>query len=399
MFNTSVRFRRSSSVAALSLALALSGCGKEKVTVYEVAKDQPQPTAPASSDPHQHGAAGDPHGMAAAALPRVKWTKLPAGWQENPAPGPMRAASFLVKGEGDEVAELAAIPMEGMAGMDLQLVNMWRGQVKLATVTEAEADKQAVPVTIGGEQGKLYEMASTEPVIDATRKGRIVVGVLKRGDTSWFFKLAGEDALVAKAKPAMIEFVKDITFAPPEPAAVAGLPAGHPPMGGSSASAMMRAGGGDTIPPGTGERPKWEVPSTWTEVARSQFLVAKFRVTAEGGAKADINVSMSSGSGGGLLMNVNRWRAQLSLPPVDQAALDKEAKAIEVAGGTGTVVDFSGEEAENRVPSRCIGVMVPQHGEAWFYKLMGPEALVTRERDAFLKFVRGVQYSHEGHAH
>jgi hypothetical protein len=297
------------------------------------------------------------------------------------------------------VAELAAIPMTGMGEMDLQLVNMWRGQVKLPNVTEAEAEKLATAVTIGGETGKLYEMASSEPVIDATRKGRIVVGVLKRADTSWFFKLAGEDELVAKAKPATIEFLKDITFAAPEAAPMAGLPAGHPPMGGSSASAMRQAGGGDNIPPGVGERPHWEVPSTWTEVARSQFLVAKFRATGEGEAKADINVSMSGGSGGGLLMNVNRWRAQLSLGPLDQAALDKEAQTIEVAGGTGKLVDFSGEEAENHVPSRCIAVMVPQHGEAWFYKLMGPEALVTRERDAFLKFVRTVQYSHEGHAH
>jgi hypothetical protein len=396
MFNTSVRFRRSS-VAALFLVLALSGCGKEKVTVYEVSQDQPQPTA--SADPHQHGGGTDPHGMPPAALPRIKWTKLPEGWQENPAPGPMRAASFLIKGEGDEVAELAAIPMSGMEGMDLQLVNMWRGQVKLANVTEAEADQQATAVTIGGETGKLYEMASSEPVIDATRKGRIVVGVLKRADASWFFKLAGEDALVAKAKPAMIEFLKDITFAAPEPAAMSELPAGHPPMGGSSQSAMMRAGGGDTIPPGTGDRPKWAVPASWTEVARSQFLVAKFRATGEGDAKADINVSMSGGAGGGLLMNVNRWRAQLSLNPVDQAALTKDSTAFEASGAKGVLVDFSGPESENGVASRCVAVMVPQPHDTWFYKLSGPEALVAREREAFLKFVRSVQYPDDGHAH
>ena len=59
---------------------------------------------------------------------------------------------------------------------------------------------------------------------------------------------------------------------------------------------MKRAGGGDSIPPGTGDRPKWAVPASWTEVARSQFLVAKFRAAGEGEAKADINVSMSGGT-------------------------------------------------------------------------------------------------------
>jgi len=247
--------------------------------------------------------------------------------------------------------------------------------------------------------GKLFEMASTEPVIDATRRGRVVVGVLKRAETSWFFKLAGEDELVTQAKPAMIEFVKDVEFLPPAAPEVAALPAGHPPMGGSSASAMKRAGGGDTIPPGTGDRPKWAVPASWTEVARSQFLVAKFRATGEGDAKADINVSMSGGAGGGLLMNVNRWRAQLSLNPVDEAALAKDSTAFEASGAKGVLVDFSGKESENNVPSRCVAVMVPQPHATWFYKLMGPEALVAREREAFLKFVRGVQYPDDGHAH
>jgi hypothetical protein len=108
---------------------------------------------------------------------------------------------------------------------------------------------------------------------------------------------------------------------------------------------------------------------------------------------------MSGGAGGGLLMNVNRWRAQLSLNPLDEAALAKESKAFEASGAKGVLVDFSGTESENGVASRCVAVMVPQPHATWFYKLMGPAALVAREREAFLTFVRSVQYPDDGHAH
>lgn len=375
-------------------ALALTGCGRDQVSTYEVPKDAP-PGAGSASAGHAHGSMTGMPGHGGGALPRITWEKLPDGWQENPAPGPMRAASFLVRGAGPDaeaMAEFAAIPMTGLEGMDLELVNMWRGQVKLPAVTEAESKQLATEVVIAGEKGRLYDMGSTEPVLEGGRKGRIVVAMLAREGTSWFFKLAGEDEVVAGARPAMVEFLKSIGFAPPAPVETAGLPPGHPPMGGGMGGMGGRSAmrGNDNIPPGVGERPHWHVPPSWTEVARSQFLVAKFQARDDAGGVAEINVSRSAGAGGGWLMNVNRWRAQLGLDPQDQAALDRDSTTLDTAMGKATVVDFTGADAENHVPSRCVGVMVPQPGETWFYKLMGPTALVTREREAFLNFVRTV---------
>jgi len=390
-----VKFRAAATSGVVVLGLVgLTGCGREQVSSYEVPKEAPPRSAPHAHN-HAHGAAAGLPGHGGGALPRITWTKLPDGWQENPAPGPMRAASFLVRGGGgaEAMAEFAAIPMSGLEGMDLELVNMWRGQVKLPAVTEAEARQQVAEVVIAGEKGRLYDMGSTEPVLEGGRKGRIVVAMLAREGTSWFFKLAGEDEVVAGARPAMVEFLQGIGFAPPAPVDVGGLPPGHPPMaGGMGGRSAMR--GNDNIPPGVGERPHWHVPASWTEVARSPFLVAKFQARDDAGGVAEINVSRSAGTGGGWLMNVNRWRAQLGLDPQDQTALDKDSTTLDTVVGKATVVDFTGADAENHVPSRCIGVMVPQPGETWFYKLMGPTALVTRERDAFLEFVRTVNDSH-----
>jgi len=325
-------------------------------------------------------------------MPRIKVAKLPEGWKENPNPGPMRAASFVVTGgEGNE-AEVAVIPMAGMADIEVQLVNMWREQVKLPPITEADTGSQSTEVTIGEAKGKLFDLSSTEPVLGGRYKARILVALLRRGGTAWFFKFAGEQTLVSGQKDAFIDFLEGISFETP---VASGLPAGHPPVGGGMAGGMgqgMMAGGGATVPAGAGEHPDWQVPTTWTEVAHSTFLVAKFQTRGEGDLKAEINVSKSPGDGGGLLPNVNRWRGQLSLGALDAAALEKIATPLELPAGKAILVDFTGEGAENNDPVRCIAVMVSLPGETWFYKLMGSATLVGREKDALFKFVRSVKY-------
>jgi hypothetical protein len=383
-------------LAAFSVTFTLSmghfTASAAKIEVYDIPKESPAGHVHGGpNDSHGHGgaAAADPHGGMSMAQPTIKVAKLPAGWTENPNPGSMRAASYLVKNSEGGEAEVAVIPMPGMANIELQLVNMWREQAKLPAVTEAELSGHSVPVTIGTEQGKLFEVASADPVIGGKHKARILVAMLKRAETMWFFKFAGEDGLVATNKAPFIGFLKDVSFEAPA------MPAGHPPIAGGGASMSMgqgMMGGGATVPPGTGEHPEWKVPKGWTEVARSTFLVAKFQVTGEGTAKADINVSMSPGDGGGLLPNVNRWRAQLNLSPLDVHGLEKIVESIQAAGANATLVDFSGAGAENGDPQRCVGIMVSRSGEAWFFKLMGSTSVVAREKQALIDFVRSVKF-------
>lgn len=369
-------------------AAAPAGAG-QRIKVYDIPKE---------STASSHGTeAVDPHADAAPARPQLKWAKLPEGWKENPNPGQMRVASFLVSGgEGNE-AEVAVIPMGGMANIELQLVNMWRGQVKLAPLTEGDMATQFSEITVGNAPGKLFELASTELVLGDKFKARILVALLRQPETTWFFKFAGEDTLVSSQRAAFLEFLKGVSFEAP---AVSQLPAGHPPMtggtpvGGGMGQGMMGGGmqGGDTVKAGTGAHPDWEAPASWVAVDHSSFLVAKFRATGEGGAQADINVSTSAGTGGGLLPNVNRWRGQLNLGPIDQAALDQLVTTLDLPTGKATVVDFSGTDSEKDHKARCVSVMVPVQNATWFYKLAGSDTVVAREKEALLKFVRSVKY-------
>jgi len=340
---------------------------------------------------HGGGMGGDPHGGMAMAQPRIKVEKLPEGWRENPNPGAMRVASYLVSNAEGTEAEIAVIPMPGMANIELQLVNMWREQAKLPAISEADLGSQSVPVTVGEEEGKLFEVSSTEAVLGGKYKARILVAMLKRDDNTWFIKLTGEDEFVASQKPNFLGFLKDVSFEAPE------MPAGHPPMAGGTGGMGMgmgqgMMGAGATVPPGTGDQPQWTIPAGWTEVARSSFLVGKFQVANEGGGKADINVSMSPGDGGGLMANVSRWRGQLSLSPVDDAGLEKISQSLDLPGAKATVVDFSGEGSENGDAMRCVGIMVARPSETWFFKLLGDAKLVAREKETLIAFVRSVKF-------
>jgi hypothetical protein len=209
---------------------------------------------------------------------------------------------------------------------------------------------------------------------DATR---VLATILHRADAAWFFKMTGDDGLVAKEKPVFIEFLKSLKFAggadsQPE------LPAGHPPIAAIPAMAAETHGAG---------KAQWQVPANWDEEPPTQMLLAKFSAH-DGDAKADITVSSFPGDVGGLLANVNRWRRQANFPAIDEAQLPDAVKRIRVGSGEGTLVELENPDGKS---ASLIGVAVPHNGQTWFFKMFGNPKLVAREKDSFLKFVQNVR--------
>jgi hypothetical protein len=369
-------------VSLLFLAL-LVGCGRDEIKVYRVGKDpaaQPQ-AQPAAAMPPGHP---DPAGTASAGVPRLKYT-LPSGWQEAP-PGQMRVASFRVMGDGKQ-ADVSVVPLPGMMGGDLENVNRWRSTVGLPAVKEEDLPKLAQPVEVAGQQAQLFEQAGENP--GSGEKTRILTAVSRRDGVAWFFKMAGDDDLVARQKPAFLDFLKTLTFeaapsAPPGGAAETALPASHQPIGEANLTQAAN-------PPSTEGKPTWQVPSGWQEINGGQFLVAKFVIGGADNAQANVNVSMSAGAGGGVVGNVNRWRGQLGLGELPEAEINKLLTPLNSPSGT-VMVDMSGKDARTGQPARLLAAIVPQASQTWFYKLMGNEQVVQREKDAFSKFVQSAKY-------
>jgi hypothetical protein len=295
---------------------------------------------------------------------------LPEGWQEKP-PSEMRVASFAALGPNGQSADISVIPLP-VVGRDLELVNMWRSKVQLPATSDPNAVNQAKPVAIGAEQGRLFEFVSEQPLMGKSRQ-RLLVAMLTRGEMSWFFKIAGEDAFVISQKEKFLQFLKSASFVENVPAQM-------------------------DVPPATQNENEnahsiWTLPSGWQSLPPSQFLLAEFSISGTNGAKAEVNVAELNGEGGGLLANVNRWRGQLGLGAIGENDLPQLAQSLDVPGGKATLVDFAGVDAKTRAPTRLVGVIVSQNGQTWFYKLMGAGQIVAQQKSAFTKFIQSANYA------
>ena len=350
----------------LFLVVGFVGCGQQEVQVYQIPKTSPATT------PHDHPAMVE---NSAPAQTQLQWT-LPSGWRETDR-GEMRLASFSVPGENGKTADLGIIVLPGMAGGDLKNVNRWRGQVGLPPLAAEEVAKLPESVDVGGSAGDLFDQAGTAASGDVTR---VLATILHRTDATWFFKMTGDDELVAKQKPVFIEFLKSLKFLD-DTASQRGLPAGHPPLGAA-------------VPATAAEnehaaKPQWEIPANWTQEPATQMLLAKFSING-GGTRADITVSSFPGDVGGLLANVNRWRGQVNLPPIEEPQLANVVKKISVQSEAGALVELENPDGKS---ASLLGVAVPHNGQTWFFKMFGDAKLVAREKDSFVSFVQNVKFS------
>jgi hypothetical protein len=155
-------------------------------------------------------------------------------------------------------------------------------------------------------------------------------------------------------------------------------------------------------PPPPKERPKgpaaeaslkYTKPDGWVEapdLANGMIrMAAAFRIT-DGGKTAQITVIPLGGDAGGLLANVNRWRGQIKLGPIDEGQLRKDIRPVEVAGKPASYIELLGPDGPDR--QRTLVVVVPHGGQTWFFKMSGAADLVARQQAAFEAFMKSVKF-------
>ena len=203
------RFGILSKTAVFVITFSLMGLGCRNdsgIKTYRVPKEAAvaAPSAP------------DPMGMApmqASGMPAVpsdapsshndiSWA-LPQGWTEVP-PSSMRVGSFRVAGANGQTADMSIVPLSGMGGDDAANINRWRGQIGLAPLSAADIENSLKSISPAGRPMKLVEMAS-----DSTR---ILAAIYREPNRTWFFKLMGDGPTVQAAKPAFLQFLKDLKF-------------------------------------------------------------------------------------------------------------------------------------------------------------------------------------------
>jgi hypothetical protein len=132
----------------------------------------------------------------------------------------------------------------------------------------------------------------------------------------------------------------------------------------------------------------WTAPADWLAKDLGPMRKGSYSLPGPGSATADLSITAFPGAVGGELANINRWRGQISLDPITASELPGAVTRITVSELTFALVDITGNGAQAQ---RILGAMVPHGNTMWFFKVMGPDAVVTALKPSFLAFLQTVK--------
>ena len=339
---TTVRF-----AWVLVAALALAACGREEpVRQYTVSKDPPWKwrllgaiAAPVGERVWFFKVVGPVEKVQAARETtrgfinslqfvggRPNWT-LPSGWSEIEAGGMRYATLHLGGGEGHLEMSIIQLPRRANQSLGFVIadnVDRWRIQMGLYPVR---------PLELGG----------VEEAIDVN--GTFVT---------------------------VVEF--DGPMAPPAPQAMVEPPQRQRPPPTPSVKDIRRLFA-------------YEVPPGWVENPEPRNRrILEFR-TGEGDREAEVTFTGFPGTMGGVGPNVNRWRDQAGLSPLEDSVAAKEAEPFPFMGEQGHIIVAKG--AKHSV------VVVFTLGEkmSMFLKMSGLPAVVEANLEPFKSLARSLMVS------
>lgn len=155
------------------------------------------------------------------------------------------------------------------------------------------------------------EAAAESQPTPAEAKDRTLAAIVSHGEQGWFFKLTGpKDSVGAQGEP-FTNFLKTVHF---------------------------NAEG----------KPEWTLPEGWQARPGSDIRFATLVIPAQG-KPLELSVTALPKPPGDdenyALVNINRWRGQLRLPPIALADLPQESTQLDVGGTTATLVNLLGTAA------------------------------------------------------
>ncbi|MGB0409046.1 MAG: hypothetical protein ACPG3X_06350 [Opitutales bacterium] len=180
-----------------------------------------------------------------------------------------------------------------------------------------------------------------------------------------------------------------VTYTIPKEERVVSMPGPPAPEPSSGKSKMQ-------VLPGMAEAAEaaadfsYTVPDDWEEYPPQSIRKANFRVSDALGS-AEITVTVFPGDVGGKLANINRWRSQIGLDPIDRPALSDVSSPIMISKHNGLIVRLNGPEQS------ILGGMLGFHGSTWFFKMQGTAGTVAAQRANMEQFLKSVQIQDDHH--
>lgn len=362
-----IRMKTRALFLALVVALGVACDNKSEIKVYRVSKAPLEEAGPEQQGamPANAPSPSMPGGMAPVAS--AGSVPVPANWEPQPL-SQMRQASFLIKGNNGEVADISFVRLGASAGNVLDNVNRWLSQIGQPPIDEQKLDQIAQHLTTSIGDVTVVDLDGLPNGADPKKDGRIIAGMSNAAGSTLFFKIRGNASLTESQKTEFMKWVAAVCNA----------------QSGGKSAPMTSA-----MPPKEGSsnpQIKWQLPPGWNEVPPSAMRYASFNAGAENGQKVDVSIVTFPGEGGSDTDNVNRWRQQIGLPPMSPASVATQVAPLKTPAGNFSSVDIAGAEA------RTLAAWTRRDGHVWFFKATGSGPAVEKEKQNFVKFVESIRF-------
>jgi len=170
----------------------------------------------------------------------------------------------------------------------------------------------------------------------------------------------------------------------------------------AGAAAALRPKADQPAPAHGGGPPEieYDLPAGWQRSARPTPMALVTLSTGPDAGGAVVTVSPMPGAAGGILANVNRWRGQVGLEPIEVKDINQEARKLLIGGDPALFFRLTGKATEGakEPPKSILAVILPRQGVSWFIKLTGSADVAVAQEPAFVKFAESIRFKEEAPA-
>lgn len=138
----------------------------------------------------------------------------------------------------------------------------------------------------------------------------------------------------------------------------------------------------------------WSLPSGWESRPATGMRAGSFSLKSADGQEVDISLISFPDSAGGNLANINRWRGQLGLPPIEEKELSQHSRELEVSDRKLLVVDFTSNDLliDGKFKAGITAAIYPVENRTWFIKMTGEHRAVQGAKGSFEEFLRSLRF-------
>ena len=139
----------------------------------------------------------------------------------------------------------------------------------------------------------------------------------------------------------------------------------------------------------------WVAANHWQQqTTTSEFVKESYNLISTTNPQqfAAFTISSFQGDTGGILANVNRWRNQLQLSPINDSQLEPLISHQDINQFHFDIITITNDQSSNK--ETILAAIQNYNNQTYFYKLRGPLSIINAEKSNFMTFLNSINNEH-----